>query len=62
MSPFNQEGHYVTIQDKHTPGTGEWLLKSKVFQEWYNGQGSQVLCCTGEPGVGKTYLLYVSLR
>ena len=47
---------------QYTLGTGEWLLKSKVFQEWYNGQGPQVLCCTGEPGVGKAYLLYVSFR
>lgn len=46
---------------RRMPGTGQWLLDSTVFQDWRDGDESQnVLCCNGDPGVGKTVLAFVA--
>jgi len=40
-------------------GVGDWILKKSEFQEWRGGEGGAdkaVLFCSGNPGVGKTYL------
>ena len=40
-------------------GVGNWLLETNEFREWRsNGGGADkaVLFCSGDPGVGKTYL------
>ena len=40
-------------------GVGNWILKTSVFREWMGGEGGAnkaVLFCSGNPGVGKTYL------
>ncbi|KAE8374950.1 ankyrin repeat-containing domain protein [Aspergillus bertholletiae] len=42
--------------DKWQKGTGEWLIKSKEFQNWM-GQDSQTLFCPGIPGAGKTFVV-----
>ncbi|QYT04653.1 ANK_REP_REGION domain-containing protein [Trichoderma simmonsii] len=40
---------------KRQPGTGQWLLKSDIFQDWV-GNSQQTLFCPGIPGAGKTIL------
>ncbi|KAL6812416.1 hypothetical protein J3E69DRAFT_121560 [Trichoderma sp. SZMC 28015] len=40
---------------KRQPGTGQWLLKSEIFQDWV-GNSQQTLFCPGIPGAGKTIL------
>ncbi|KAL7795634.1 hypothetical protein V8C43DRAFT_279577 [Trichoderma afarasin] len=40
---------------KRQPGTGQWLLKSNVFQDWVDNS-QQTLFCPGIPGAGKTIL------
>lgn len=40
---------------KRQPGTGQWLLKSNVFQNWVD-KSQQTLFCPGIPGAGKTIL------
>jgi hypothetical protein len=53
------------IADQLTPETGKWLLRSPEFKAWVEILGSdeankgRVLCCLGNPGVGKTGLAYV---
>ena len=40
-------------------GVGDWLLETSEFQEWRSsedGADKAVLFCSGNPGVGKTYL------
>ncbi|KAH6714367.1 hypothetical protein BKA61DRAFT_442366, partial [Leptodontidium sp. MPI-SDFR-AT-0119] len=37
------------------PGTGQWLLQSKIFQDWL-ATSKQTLFCPGIPGAGKTIL------
>ncbi len=39
-------------------GTGQWLLVSKQFKDWVNGNG-ETLLCPGIPGAGKTMLASV---
>ncbi|XP_044723873.1 ankyrin repeats (3 copies) domain-containing protein [Hirsutella rhossiliensis] len=40
---------------RRKPGTGQWLLDSKVFHNWLNSRG-QTLFCPGIPGAGKTII------
>ncbi|PKK51563.1 hypothetical protein CI102_2964, partial [Trichoderma harzianum] len=40
---------------KRQPGTGQWLLKSDIFQDWVD-HSQQTLFCPGIPGAGKTIL------
>jgi len=40
-------------------GVGYWFLETGEFREWRGGEGGAdkaVLFCSGNPGVGKTYL------
>ncbi|KAH8122467.1 ankyrin repeat-containing domain protein, partial [Trichoderma asperelloides] len=37
------------------PGTGEWLLNSKEYQNWLN-TAAEALFCEGIPGAGKTIM------
>jgi len=40
-------------------GIGDWFLETSEFREWRRGEGGAdkaVLFCSGNPGVGKTYL------
>ncbi len=39
------------------PGTGEWLLDRKEYQDWLKrGSSPAVLWCSGKPGAGKSML------
>ncbi|KAG8528638.1 uncharacterized protein KY384_006325 [Bacidia gigantensis] len=40
---------------KRVQGTGNWLLECGTFQAWID-QCQPALCCTGNPGVGKSVL------
>lgn len=42
------------------PGTGQWLLNTKEFQDWENTE-QQTLACHGMPGSGKTFLTSIVL-
>jgi hypothetical protein len=50
------------IADRLTLGTGRWFLERSEFESWIRSgeeSDSRVLCCVGNPGVGKTGLAYV---
>lgn len=40
---------------RRQPGTGQWLLESRTFQQWLKTPG-KTLFCPGIPGTGKTTL------
>ncbi len=42
------------INDRQ-PGTGQWVLESKVYRTWMQAEG-QTLFCPGIPGAGKTFI------
>jgi len=46
---------------RHIPGTGEWLLHSKEFQDWKHSD-SGTMGITGLPGAGKTLLCASIIR
>ncbi|UKZ69090.1 uncharacterized protein TrAtP1_010103 [Trichoderma atroviride] len=46
-----QHDHFCSRQ----PGTGEWFLNSKEYQNWLD-TAAEVLLCEGIPGAGKTIL------
>jgi hypothetical protein len=44
--PF-EKIHEAMYAKKH-PGTGDWLLQTPQFQDWFNNSGSALLWCYGK--------------
>ncbi|KAL7959022.1 hypothetical protein V8C34DRAFT_313669 [Trichoderma compactum] len=42
--------------ESRTPGTGEWLLQHRKFQEWEHVPASTILWLQGTVGMGKSFL------
>jgi len=65
LSPLKPSGRHWDIQEHRADDVGEWLLETEEFRRWYAGSergegGSSVLFCYGHPGVGKTFIRYVT--
>ena len=60
LSPLNHAQKHYRIGKPHVPGTGEWLLEMKEFVSWRDEPQarSNVLCCYGIQGSGKSVLAY----
>jgi hypothetical protein len=43
---------------KRLLNTGNWFLKSEIFQKWRDDEGSDLLACYGIPGAEKTIIRY----
>ena len=61
LSPLDPKSRHQDIQDRRVENVGEWLLQTEQFRSWNAGsrEGESdggVLCCYGDPGVGKTYI------
>jgi len=59
LSPLEPENRHHGVRTDRHEGVGEWLLRTREFQEWRGGEAGPdraVLFCSGDPGVGKTYL------
>jgi len=59
LSPLKPEIRHNDVRANRFDGIGNWLLETSEFQEWRGGEGGAekaVLFCSGNPGVGKTYL------
>jgi hypothetical protein len=56
---------YAPQQSDHLrrrqPGTGQWLLDSAEFQEWFKAD-QQTLFCPGIPGAGKTMITAIMIN
>jgi len=59
LSPLEPDNRHHGVRTDRHEGVGDWLLKTSGFREWRGGEGGAdkaVLFCSGNPGVGKTYL------
>ena len=61
LSPLEPRVRHRDIGAQRVDGIGAWLLETKEFRHWHNGNkedGSyhQALFCHGNPGVGKSYI------
>ena len=59
LSPLKPNNRHQGVRTDRLGGVGGWLLETSHFQEWMEGEGEAdkaVLFCSGNPGVGKTYL------
>ena len=51
------------IGARRVDSIGAWLLETEEFRRWYNGNREDesyhpTLFCDGNPGVGKSYIVY----
>jgi len=59
LSPLEPNNRHQGIRTDRLHGIGGWLLETREFREWRGGRGGAdkgILFCSGNPGVGKTYL------
>ena len=59
LSPLEPNNRHQGVRTDRFDGVGDWLLKTREFHEWRGGDGGAdkaVFFCSGNPGVGKTYL------
>jgi len=59
FSPLEPSNRHQGVRTERFDGVGNWLLETSEFREWRYSKGGAdkaVLFCSGNPGVGKTYL------
>ena len=59
LSPLEPNKRHQGVRSERFDGVGDWLLETREFREWIrseDGADKAVLFCSGNPGVGKTYL------
>jgi len=59
LSPLQPNHRHQGVRTDRFGGVGDWLLETSEFREWRGGEGGAdkaVLFCSGNPGVGKTYI------
>jgi len=59
LSPLEPRNRHQDVRNDRFDGVGDWLLETREFLQWRGGEigaGEAVLFCSGNPGVGKTYL------
>jgi len=59
LSPLEPGNRHDGVRTSRFVGVGDWFLETSEFQEWKGEEGGAdkaVLFCSGNPGVGKTYL------
>ena len=59
LSPLEPNKRHQGVRNDRFDGVGDWLLETSQFREWRgseDGADKAVLFCSGNPGVGKTYL------
>jgi len=59
LSPLEPNNRHQGVRTERLDGVGDWFLETSEFREWRGGEAGDdkaVLFCSGNPGVGKTYL------
>ena len=59
LSPLEPSNRHQGVRTDRFDGVGDWFLETGEFREWRRGEGGAdkaVLFCSGNPGVGKTYI------
>ena len=63
LSPLDPQTRHQDVRTDRFDGVGSWFLETSEFQEWRSGEGGvdkALLFCCGNPGVGKTFLRWVT--
>ena len=63
LSPLEPGNRHDGVRTNRFEDVGNWLLETSELREWKGGEGGAdqaVLFCSGNPGVGKTYLRQVA--
>ena len=63
LSPLEPNNRHQSVRTDRFDGVGDWFIETNEFQEWScgkSGADKAVLFCSGNPGVGKTYLRCVA--
>ena len=64
LSPMAPRERHQAVREGRVDGVGSWLLRTNEFKKWHAREdqvANPVLCCYGDPGVGKTYLRCVKI-
>ena len=59
LSPLQPHARHNDVRARRQDGLGEWFLQANEFLRWRDGEGEfgkATLFCSGNPGVGKTFL------
>jgi len=59
LSPLQPRVRHNDVRARRQDGIGEWFLRADEFLGWRDGKGEfgkATLFCSGNPGVGKTFL------
>jgi len=59
VSLLEPNNRHQDVRTDRFDGVGNWFLEMREFREWGDSGGGAdkaVLFCSGNPGVGKTYL------
>jgi len=59
LSPLEPNNRHQGVRTDRLDGVGDWFLETSEWREWRGSEGrtdKAVLFCSGNPGVGKTYL------
>ena len=59
LSPLQPRVRHNDARGRRQDGIGEWFLQTDEFLRWRDGEGEfgkGTLFCSGNPGVGKTFL------
>ena len=59
LSPLEPMKRHQDIRTGRLDCVGDWFLETNEFREWRSSSGGAdkaVLFCSGNPGVGKTFL------
>jgi len=59
LSPLEPNNRHQGVRTERLDGVGDWFLGTSEFREWRDSESEvdkAVLFCSGNPGVGKTYL------
>jgi len=59
LSPLEPNNRHQGVRTDRFDGVGDWFLETIEFRQWRDsdvGADKAVLFCSGNPGVGKTYL------
>ena len=59
LSPLEPNNRHQDVRTDRLNGVGDWFLEVSEFREWRDsedGADKAVVFCSGNPGVGKTYL------
>ena len=59
LSPLEPTNRHQSVRTDRFDGVGDWFLETREFREWRGSAGGAnkaVFFCSGNPGVGKTYL------